>query len=146
MRIGSLSLKKQSGENDYPVAKTIIHPKYSAPKSYHDLAIIKVRGKMKFTDNIKPICLADGDDKYVGRMAKVIGWGAEEVGEYQCFVINASGFHWLPDGKHLTVESSLANLWTVWPLRPRWLRKLWISAKVSVRKKREFDESKSGLW
>ena len=52
---------------------------FSKPKkrfAYFDLAIITMKSRVRFTDNISPLCLPSNTmQQYVGYIATVAGWG-----------------------------------------------------------------------
>ena len=59
----------------FNVEAIIMHPQYnSQEKMDHDVAILKLNGKLQFNDRVTPICLprTDVEDEY---MCIVTGWG-----------------------------------------------------------------------
>ncbi|CAH2083304.1 unnamed protein product [Euphydryas editha] len=60
------------------VAAVIRHPKYKLPKSYYDLAIVKMATTVTFSSVVKPACL--GVPPPPGEPVIVTGWGRTEFG------------------------------------------------------------------
>ncbi|XP_048002508.1 uncharacterized protein LOC125239074 [Leguminivora glycinivorella] len=60
------------------VAAVIRHPKYKLPKSYYDLALVKLVNTIKFSEVVKPACL--GAAPAVGTPIIATGWGRTEYG------------------------------------------------------------------
>lgn len=59
----------------------VSHPSFD-PKTFEfDLALIKFAEPIKYERNIIPVCVPNGNDSYVDRMATVIGWGRLYEGE-----------------------------------------------------------------
>ena len=55
--------------------KKVVHPKYNFFTYEHDLALVKMDKKVRFQDNIIPICLPANDDLLIGEWGTVAGWG-----------------------------------------------------------------------
>lgn len=60
------------------VAAVIRHPKYKLPRSYYDLAIVKMATTVTFSNVVKPACL--GEPPPPGEPIVVTGWGRTEFG------------------------------------------------------------------
>ncbi|XP_063631020.1 serine protease filzig-like [Cydia splendana] len=60
------------------VAAVIRHPKYKLPRSYYDLALVKLVNAVKFSEVVKPACL--GTAPAVGKPIIATGWGRTEYG------------------------------------------------------------------
>ncbi|CAK1554303.1 unnamed protein product [Leptosia nina] len=60
------------------VASSIRHPKYKLPKSYHDIALIKLVKSVTFSEVIRPACL--GNPPAPGKPIIASGWGRTEFG------------------------------------------------------------------
>jgi secreted trypsin-like serine protease len=70
--------KAQPGEQKIAPAKNGInkHENYVSTAHHDDVAIVKLEKPVKFTDNIKPVCLAAKNDNLpVGTYGIVSGWG-----------------------------------------------------------------------
>ncbi|XP_047542905.1 serine protease Hayan-like [Vanessa atalanta] len=63
------------------VAAVIRHPKYKLPKSYYDLAIVKMASTVTFSNVIRPACL--GIPPPPGEPIIASGWGRTEFGGEQ---------------------------------------------------------------
>ncbi|XP_046976208.1 uncharacterized protein LOC124542289 [Vanessa cardui] len=63
------------------VAAVIRHPKYKLPKSYYDLAIVKMASTVSFSNVIRPACL--GIPPPPGEPIIASGWGRTEFGGEQ---------------------------------------------------------------
>lgn len=84
IRIGSFTLNNRPSGKDYNISETSVHPDYKFTEAYDDVAVIKLRKSISFSSSVRPICLSfDDGERYDGKTARVIGWGAEEVGKYQ---------------------------------------------------------------
>ena len=59
------------------IANIYVHPKYDPSTEANDIALIEVRDQFDLsTSDVRPVCLpAFANANYVGRTAKVIGWG-----------------------------------------------------------------------
>ncbi len=45
----------------------IVHPKYNFFTYENDIALVKTEARVRFADNISPICLPGNDDQLVGK-------------------------------------------------------------------------------
>lgn len=61
------------------VAAVVRHPKYKLPKSYYDIALVKLVTTVTFSDMIKPACL--GVPPAPGNPVIATGWGRTEFGD-----------------------------------------------------------------
>jgi hypothetical protein len=46
----------------------IVHPKYNFFTYENDIALVKVENRVRFADNIIPICLPGNDDLLIGKI------------------------------------------------------------------------------
>ncbi|KAJ8704802.1 hypothetical protein PYW08_012122 [Mythimna loreyi] len=60
------------------ISAVIKHPKYKMRRSYHDVALIKMVSKVRFSEVIRPACL--GFPPPEGRSVIATGWGRTEYG------------------------------------------------------------------
>ncbi|XP_054155153.1 trypsin-1-like [Oppia nitens] len=65
----------------YPVESIHMHSDWSKRTMKNDIAILKLKTRIpKFTKHVVPICIPWTDDKFVGEMATIAGWGDTKVG------------------------------------------------------------------
>ncbi|XP_068439573.1 transmembrane protease serine 9-like [Clinocottus analis] len=83
-----VSLGRQSLQGINPnevsrtVARIILHPNYDSDSSNNDIALLKLSSPVKFTNYIRPVCLAASDSVFNnGTDSWVTGWGAVKEGE-----------------------------------------------------------------
>ncbi|KOB74034.1 Hemolymph proteinase 9, partial [Operophtera brumata] len=61
---------------DAMIAKIIVHPKYTSPKKYFDIALMELDRVVDFSRYIQPACLwGQFDTGNLGKKATVTGWG-----------------------------------------------------------------------
>lgn len=77
--------KKEGKESDHGIAEYHIHPRYNSHSLYnHDIALLKLKGPVKFSDYVLPICLGSKD--FTENLLKsaqnslVSGWGKIQFG------------------------------------------------------------------
>ncbi|XP_022669485.1 serine proteinase stubble-like [Varroa destructor] len=79
LRLGEYDLsghdKEPLGHIERRVQIVATHPKFDAHTFEYDLALMRFYEPVSFADNIVPICIADGNETYVGQSAVVTGWG-----------------------------------------------------------------------
>ena len=54
------------------VVKKVVHPKYNFFTYENDLALVKTEKRVRFADNIIPICLPGNDDLLIGKLIRLI--------------------------------------------------------------------------
>jgi hypothetical protein len=60
VRVGELDFSRtddKASPQDVTVANITIHPEYRAPSFYHDLAILRLREPVKYSQFVKPVCI-----------------------------------------------------------------------------------------
>ncbi|CAK6970938.1 prostasin-like%2C partial [Scomber scombrus] len=63
------------------VARIILHPNYDSNTNNNDIALLKLSSPVKFTDYIRPVCLAASSSVFNnGTDSWVTGWGAVKEG------------------------------------------------------------------
>lgn len=71
---------------DIPVEAIIKHKHYDRETEGNDIALLRLSKVVKFTENIKPICLPLESDmrneKLVGKAMVVAGWGKSQNNSY----------------------------------------------------------------
>ena len=66
----------EEGAIDFDIEAIKLHDKYDHRTKLNDLALVKLAAKAKlYTKRVNSICLADQNDKYVGELATLAGWG-----------------------------------------------------------------------
>ena len=74
MRLGEFDFNvKSSFEVDFAVEKIIEHPAYNRRTLAHDIAILKLKESITFTNRIKPLCLPSKDVNVTGKSATGTG-------------------------------------------------------------------------
>ncbi|GAB6033230.1 hypothetical protein CHUAL_012834 [Chamberlinius hualienensis] len=64
------------------IDKIVVHPEFQFPILYNDIAVLKFKKPVEFTEKLRPVCLPPATDQLeldVGN-ATVIGWGAKKFG------------------------------------------------------------------
>ncbi|XP_022824814.1 transmembrane protease serine 9-like [Spodoptera litura] len=101
VRLGDKNIQDTVDDRyDATIIEIINHPKYTAPKQYFDIAVMKLGEVIEFNMNIQPACLwtKDSITRY-GDQAQVTGWGVIESGtlrtspELQAATVDIIDFH-----------------------------------------------------
>lgn len=82
VRLGDLDIKSNTDNaspQQFTVKKTFIHPSYKSPNRYHDIALIQLDKKVKFTKYVIPACVGLSTDLN-GTNPTVAGWGLTRRG------------------------------------------------------------------
>ncbi|CAG2172447.1 unnamed protein product, partial [Oppiella nova] len=77
VRVGAhYRTRNETKARDYKVKCIRVHKNYTGTMHGHDIAVIKLRNKVKFSRRVRPICLPpDNSNDYENRVAMVSGWG-----------------------------------------------------------------------
>ncbi|KAF4091318.1 hypothetical protein AMELA_G00035590 [Ameiurus melas] len=82
IRVGEHNVNKKDGtEQDLEVEKAIMHPRYDPSISLynHDIALVRLRNSILFTDHVRSICLGPSSLSETllqsGTLATISGWG-----------------------------------------------------------------------
>ncbi|XP_060951379.1 transmembrane protease serine 9-like [Limanda limanda] len=68
-------------EESRSVSRIILHPNYDSDSSNNDIALLRLSSPVKFTDHIRPVCLAASDSVFNnGTDSWVTGWGNVKEG------------------------------------------------------------------
>ncbi|XP_063706552.1 trypsin-1-like [Culicoides brevitarsis] len=83
VKLGALNVDIQESTVEiYQVEKGIIYPDYRSQFVYNDIGLLKLRTKVQFNINIRPICLAV--DKHQNHdQVWAIGWGSYKNASYE---------------------------------------------------------------
>lgn len=74
------------GGQKLKVKNVRMHESYDRPKWSHDIGLIRVEGKIKFNDKVKPIKLVTGEVPDETPLLS-FGWGVSAVGKFSSFCI-----------------------------------------------------------
>ena len=66
---------------DYKILSIIIHPNYSSPIKYYDIALMKIETIIQFTNDLQPACLWSHFITSKLRSATLTGWGVVDTGK-----------------------------------------------------------------
>ena len=73
----------EAGEATYKVLEIQRHENYKWLTNENDIAIMKVSGRIVYSNDIQPICMPSSETEgssYVGEIATVTGWGSTKEG------------------------------------------------------------------
>jgi len=69
------------GQQEAEVETVIYHPQYNPDTTMNDIAVLKLKTPIKFSDTVKPVCLpAHGEQLADNSQAVVAGWGLTKEG------------------------------------------------------------------
>lgn len=88
IKLGALYLNgaKDTSSLIFEVADTYYHPEYFPPSHYHDIALIKLKKSVNFTETIHPACLFNKEKLPEGHVIAT-GWGATGFAEEQSSIL-----------------------------------------------------------
>merc|ERR1712137_628817 len=76
VRLGEYDFDKKSfEERDFKVSNIYMHESYERKAYSNDIALLKLKSKVVFTDFIWPICLPPSNIALENQVASVTGWG-----------------------------------------------------------------------
>ncbi|XP_072405253.1 complement C1s subcomponent-like isoform X2 [Chiloscyllium punctatum] len=84
---GIVDMRHRSRENQLPVEEVIVHPDYrklvkeAQPNFDHDIALIKLKQKVKLGENLSSVCLPNpkkASSLQHGKLGYISGWGRTE--------------------------------------------------------------------
>jgi len=71
----------ETGEQVVAIEQIILHPQYNSQTTSHDIALLKLKTPLTFSNHIQPVCLAQNDDLLTaGTLVTVTGWGTTSSG------------------------------------------------------------------
>lgn len=66
---------------DVEIKSITVHPNYSPPKQYNDIAVIQLKKEVEFTKHVQPACLwSNPDTSKLGNNFVATGWGIVDTG------------------------------------------------------------------
>lgn len=72
-------------EKGLAVEKVVLNPAYDSSQVTSDIALLKLKAPLEFTQKIKPACLpTDYMDMYANKKAVVTGWGLDHFNSIPC--------------------------------------------------------------
>jgi len=81
---GEHSLETEDAAEDIKeVGDVISYGGYSPFTLLHDIAIIKLKKKVKLTEKVQIVAMSDNDDAYVNNHCVLAGWGRYNAGDYR---------------------------------------------------------------
>ena len=84
IRLGEWNVRSQDEplpHEDFEVEETAVHPDYNPANFRNDVALVRLAEKVVFKEHIVPVCLPEYRQNFVGKYARVIGWGRTEHGK-----------------------------------------------------------------
>lgn len=67
--------KTDPHQREFSVQKIIMHSAYDSQTVANDLAILVLQDRIIYDDYIRPACLPDGHNYYIGQVCLTAGWG-----------------------------------------------------------------------
>jgi len=86
VRLGDHNIKDGTSDGttvEKRVKRVIRHKGFSSSTLWNDVAILTLEDDVRYGPNIQPICLANGNRKYVDNIVTVAGWGTLREGGSQ---------------------------------------------------------------
>ncbi|ROT67836.1 putative transmembrane protease serine 9-like, partial [Penaeus vannamei] len=91
VRVGIVNLKEEDSQT-IQVLRTIRHPLYKAPASYHDIALLQLATKVQLSKRVMPACLPTVNGRLgEGRILTVAGWGRTETADISNVLLKGFG-------------------------------------------------------
>ena len=78
IRLGEWNVRAQDEplpHEDFDVEDTEVHPDYNPANFRNDIALVRLAKDVVFKEHIIPVCLPQYRQNFVGKYARVIGWG-----------------------------------------------------------------------
>ena len=86
---------------EHKVVRKVVHPKYNFFTYENDLALVKTEKRVRFADNIIPICLPGNDDLLIGEWIQLkieMNYNPPQIGFRKlCKCSNYPGHCLVPD-------------------------------------------------
>lgn len=74
------TLKAENWEQEIDIEKIIIHPAYDKDTDDSDIALMKLKAKVTFTQRVRPACLSSALKPTGTTECYVTGWGHDSYG------------------------------------------------------------------
>ncbi|XP_071537115.1 venom protease-like [Panulirus ornatus] len=103
---------------DYSIAETVLHPDYSHPEAYHDLALLRLDTKVTLKKYISPVCLPWGKDAntdVTGQEVTLTGWGNTLYDGFPSSILQEVNVTVFPSSRCDASYSSLREYRKSWP-------------------------------
>ncbi|XP_055606771.1 polyserase-2-like [Uranotaenia lowii] len=82
IQVGLINLENPGRHSTtYLVASIIRHEEYDKTNFHNDIALLRTRDNIIYSDYVQPICLPSSNS-YQGRFGKVVGWGVGDSDRY----------------------------------------------------------------
>jgi len=81
------------------IEKVFIHPNFVKKTFNNDIALLKMKGEVDFSDFIRPVCLPPWDRSYNGQNTIVVGWGKLSEGGLPANVLQEVSVPIIPQKK-----------------------------------------------
>lgn len=78
VRAGAHNLQnsaREAGVQDVGVKLVVKHKDFTMETLHSDIAILILKEPIKYTATVRPICLPEGRNTFVGQRGTVVGWG-----------------------------------------------------------------------
>ncbi|XP_041647581.1 granzyme B(G,H)-like [Cheilinus undulatus] len=76
--LGLHNFHEQNGVQKVSVEQAFPHKDYNPTEYTHDVMLLKLSSEVKYSEMVKPIPLAGGDDGHLPQSCSVAGWGRNE--------------------------------------------------------------------
>lgn len=103
---------------DFDVEASIMHPDYTFPQAYHDIALVKLARKVRLQTAIQPVCLPWGTEStknLVGQTVTLTGWGDTAFGGSRSPVLQQVQVSVFPSEECDNSYKSIRDYQQTWP-------------------------------
>lgn len=83
VRLGEYDFKQNSTSRltrDFNVSRIRQHREFKKDTYQNDIALLRLSRRVRFTEHIRPICLPQKRETFIGKLATVVGWGTLSFG------------------------------------------------------------------
>lgn len=85
-RLGISNVHENVGE-DHRIVQHVAHHGYRPASRYYDVALLRLEKHVKFSENVKPICL-NSNQLLNPRTQIATSWGRASTGRYSLYTLN----------------------------------------------------------